>query len=240
MKVQATYEKNAHKKLRRFLNGQMERVFESLPKDKTLKAVDTAGLDLKEENATLADTVAPVVMGLAEESGAIALLFAGEEELEFEFTEALRKAINESVTLMAQNYNVDTLEQLAASLAQGTANGENIDKLKKRVEAVYEEAKGYRAERVARYETLKGSNAATETAYKQTGYVKAKQWYTNPGACEFCNAMNGKTVALGYSFFEVGQTVAGEEGGEYAVTYDTVFYPPLHANCRCTIIPVID
>lgn len=237
MRLQTQYEKIAKKEIRKYLDGQQERILESLPKE---KAVDTQGLDLKEENGLLTETVSPIVWELAQESGELALLFAGADELEFELTKALRDAIHSSVGLMAGNYNSDTLEQLAESLNEGVAAGENLDKLKKRVEAVYEDARGYRAERVARYETLKGSNAATEAAYKQTGYVKAKRWYTNPGACEFCIVMNGKIVNLGGSFFEVGQNVTGEEGGEYAVTYDTVFFPPLHPNCRCTIVPVID
>lgn len=237
MRLQTAYEKAARKEMRKFLDGQMERVISNvIPK----KAVDTQGLDVKEENAKLANTVIPLVNELAQESGIIALLFAGEEELEFEFTQALEKAIRNSVGLMSGNFNTDTLEELAATLAEGTAAGENLDKLKKRIEKVYEDARGYRAERVARYETLKGSNAATETAYKQTGYVNYKRWYTNPGACQFCVAMNGKIVKLGGAFFDIGEKVTGEDGSEYEITYDTILYPPLHPNCRCTIIPVID
>lgn len=234
--MQRAYEKTAKKKLGKFLDAQKDRVLANM---EPTKAYDHL-LGIDDENKGMADELAPLVLELANESGAVALLFAGEEELKFERAQALTDAIHASIQRMAAHYNADTLKALADTLAEGTLNGESLSKLKKRVEAVYQDAKGYRAERVARYETVKGSNAATEAAYRQTGYVTHKKWYTNPGACEYCRAMDGKTVALGKSFIEIGDSVAGDEGGEYAVAYDTVLFPPLHPNCRCTIIPVID
>ena len=56
--------------------------------------------------------------------------------------------------------------------------------------------------------------------------------------CEFCSGMDGKIVELDDDYFD--------KGDEYKVgdnslnlDYDDVGEPPLHSNCRCTIIPII-
>jgi hypothetical protein len=144
---------------------------------------------------------------------------------------------------MARNFNDETLAALNNTLTEGIAAGENLDKLRKRVEEVYKAARGYRAERVARTETLKASNGATNAAYKQTGYVKAKKWYANPGADDLCLEMERKgAIPLDESFLELGQSVSYSdgEGNEktHVNSYDVVAVPPIHPNCRCTIVPV--
>lgn len=232
----ASYETAFEKKMTSFLNKQKERVFSQIePK----KAYDTLFVtDI--ENADLVAAVEPVIISLTVDAGTLAIEFATGEQLDFEVTQAMRESINNSLGRMAKNFNDETLKALSETLAEGLKEGESIGKLKKRVEEVYKDAKGYRSERLARTETIKGGNYATIEAYRQSGFVTAKVWFTNPGACEFCRSMNGKEVGLDTAFKEVGETVEGEDGGTYAVNYDSVAAPPLHPNCRCTIVPKIE
>src|SRR5690606_4734669 len=58
------------------------------------------------------------------------------------------------------------------------------------------------------------------------------------GACEFCQALNGKIVGLSSSFANVGENVEGALGGVYIVDYMDITHPPLHPNCKCSILPV--
>lgn len=182
----------------------------------------------------------PNLIELYGKQGALALIFAGDEDSQFEVTSQMKRLIENGTARMSQRYNKDTLQDLNDTLTEGILAGESLGKLKKRVGAVYKEAKGYRAERIARTETLKASNTATNLAYDLTGYIRAKQWFANPGACEFCRSLNGKIVKLNETFATVGQTVTGEDGGDYLLNYDDVGVPPLHPNCSCTIIPVRD
>jgi hypothetical protein len=70
-----------------------------------------------------------------------------------------------------------------------------------------------------------------------------KQWVVNPDACAECADFDGLTVPLDDAFLGMGDshTYTDENGDEQTTvvnTYDTVEVPPLHPNCRCTIVPV--
>jgi len=114
-----------------------------------------------------------------------------------------------------------TKDKLRKTLAEGVAQGEKIPSLASRVSSVYDEAKGYRSKMIARTETIASSNQGALQAYDQSGVVKKKQWLAESDACDDCLKLQGKKVNLHSSFGEVD-------------------CPPLHPNCRCTILPVIE
>jgi SPP1 gp7 family putative phage head morphogenesis protein len=88
----------------------------------------------------------------------------------------------------------------------------------------------YRSERIARTETIRASNFSTEEAYKESGIVEAKEWLTTKDerTDDECNDLDGKIIPLGKSF------QSKKENG-----YETVQFPPIHVNCRCTLLPVV-
>jgi len=114
-----------------------------------------------------------------------------------------------------------TKDKLRKTLAEGIEAGESIPHLASRVSAVYDEAKGSRAIKIARTETMSASNQGALQAYDQSGVVKKKEWLIAGGACDECIPMQGEAVKL-HSSFSCG-----------------VDSPPLHPNCRCTVLPVI-
>lgn len=81
----------------------------------------------------------------------------------------------------------------------------------------------YRAETIARTETIAAANEGQRQLWKQAqerGFLKATQrrrWITTPDErlCPVCKALNGKTATLGEPF----------PGG--------YMNPPAHPNCRC-------
>lgn len=198
--------------------------------------------DANAYNNAMSKDIVPVLSSMAETQGGLALTFAGDDTTEFKVTANLLELMRKSTAKMAKNFNQETLDKLSASLTQGIEEGEGLGELKQRVNGLYDLAEQYRAERLARTETLKTSNAATNWAYKQTGYVKAKEWYANPGACEICDVFDGKVIGLDETYAEVGQSIdyTDSKGNEqsYAIDYDTIENPPVHPNCRCTIVPV--
>lgn len=117
------------------------------------------------------------------------------------------------------------LELLRSTLAEGIAAGEGIPALSRRVRAVFEDARRWRAETIARTETIRASNAAAAAVYREAG-VELIEWLLAPdytpeidhGACE---PYGGQVIELGAEFAPGVQ------------------FPPLHPNCRCTIAPVI-
>lgn len=247
MRNQTKYEKKYRKQVIPILEAQEQEAIKNLEAKSSDKALTTKDFEEKlfdDEKADkeFQDELTPVLEATVATQGALALIFAGEEEKEFKVTQSLLSIITENTQKMAKNFNDETLERLNKTLADGVTDGESLGKLKKRVEAVYEKARGYRALRIARTETLKASNDATNQAYEQTGYVKEKKWYANPGHCPQCAAFDGKSITLKSSFLAQGEsyTYTDENGDEQTKenSYDSVDNPPLHPSCRCTIIPV--
>lgn len=244
MRNQTLYEKRYKKKMNAILVDQrkealynLEAHANSLTKAFEQKLFDDAAADALFEKELL-----PTLVNLGEDQGALALLFAGDKDTEFRMTANYEKLLRESTKRMASRFNDETLKRLNETLAEGIQAGEALAKLQDRVESVYAYTESFRSLRVARTETLKASNNATEDAYKQTGYVTGKEWLVNPDACPQCEAFDGKSIDLGESFLKQGQsyTFTDANGDEQSVsnTYDDVDNPPLHPNCRCTIIPI--
>lgn len=246
MRNQKLYERRYGAAVKPLLNAQEQEALvnleahanaKTLTKEFQLKLFDDAAAD-----AAMQEKLVPVLTNLADQQGALALVFAGDDQNVFRFSAKFDAIIKQNTRRMASRFNDETIDLLNTTLAEGIALGESLGKLKSRVEDVYSTSKGYRAARISRTETLRASNEATNEAYRQTGYVTSKEWYVNPGADEECAAFDGKVVGLDDSFIKQGEsyTFTGADGEEQTATneYDDVDSPPLHPNCRCTIIPV--
>lgn len=129
--------------------------------------------------------------------------------------------------------NQTTRESLNRTLIEGVRAGEGVRELTKRVTAVFDLAKGYRAERIARTEVLSASNHATYEAHVQSGVVAKRQWVATP---------DGRTrdehIALDLDMVGIDEpfTVGG-----YSAMYPGEFgAPEMDINCRCTTVAVIE
>ena len=164
------------------------------------------------------------------------MLDKGAEVLEFlgtggqldPYTDSAVDFIRRQGTERMQGINETTRDALKKELSEGIQKGEDVDTLKARVGKVYSEARGPRAEMIARTETLKATNFATVEAYTQSGIVKRKEWLTavDERVSEGCRLMDGQMVDQDKNF----------SSSYYGLDLE---YPPLHPNCRCTIIPVL-
>ncbi|HEY6074206.1 MAG TPA: phage minor head protein, partial [Anaerolineales bacterium] len=102
-----------------------------------------------------------------------------------------------------------------------------IPQLTERVRAIFSRANKWRAETIARTETLEASNRAAFIAYGEAGIVPKIEWLLAPDY--FPEIDNGECAPY------EGKVV--EHGQEFA---PGVLYPPLHPRCRCTIAPVFE
>ena len=172
------------------------------------------------------------------EQAALALQVAGDSETEFEINRRVRSYISDRVERFVQSTDDETVKEIEKTIAQGVQSGESIAQLRKRLEEVYEEAMGFRSERIARSETIAASNEAALEAYKQSPMVGGQEWFAEPDACEFCQELHGKIIGIESNFANVGQGINGKEGNVLVVDYMDVSHPPLHPNCKCSILPV--
>lgn len=83
-----------------------------------------------------------------------------------------------------------------------------------------------RATTIARTETAFADNAGTLIAWDASGEVEGKEWLVaDSRVCPLCTPMDGVRV-------ELDGTFTAQDGTE-------VDGPPLHPNCRCTLLPVL-
>ena len=151
---------------------------------------------------------------------------------------------------------------LSQMFKQGVAEGWSIPTMQKGIEQLFtqwtegnlrleewawidQRMPKYRREMIARTETIRASNKGAEALYQQWG-VEYKEWLTafDERTCPWCAQMNGKRLVTGGTWFQKGEqwNVEVEEGGETRIKgmvldYEDVKGPPLHPNCRCTLIP---
>lgn len=117
---------------------------------------------------------------------------------------------------LATNLNATTKREIRRQLAEGFEQGESIPKLTSRIRTYYGDAHRRRAPMTARTEVIAASNEGALQGYEQQGVHKT-EFYPAPDACEECLA-------------EVGIYPVDEVHGKI----------PVHPNCRCVFLPVIE
>lgn len=142
-------------------------------------------------------------------------------------TQSVLDFLNKKGLEFCKSVNQTTRDLILDQLAEGYKLGEDTATLSKRVKSVYDEASDSRAKMVARTEVLRANNFATIESYKQSGVVKKKEWLTafDERTCPECEALDGKQVGLEVTFKS---------------SLGAVQEPPLHPQCRCTTIPVME
>ncbi|TDR82198.1 phage portal protein [Paludibacterium purpuratum] len=112
-----------------------------------------------------------------------------------------------------------TRDRMNAVVAQAMEEGWSNDELSDAINDDYAFSDA-RADMIARTETANADIAGNLALYKSSGMVSNKQWLTAPDCCDECQDLNGAVVDIDDDF----------EGGG----------PPLHPQCRCDVLPVLD
>lgn len=177
------------------------------------------------------NALTPILSALAQEEGEDTFDFLGLGR-EFEASKELRKNLNKLVLEGSESYVGTMRERIKAQIIEGVEKGEGVAKLKKRITNEYQLLTAKRASMIARTETIRSANATSQDAFKQSGVVGGKQWFTAPDCNDpECLAFDGKIIEIDDDFAKLG-------GGGPDI-YTNIGYPPLHPNCRCTISPVL-
>jgi len=149
--------------------------------------------------------------------------------------------LNKNSKNMAWSITDTTYEAIKKTLMDGIAEGESIRKLRNRVMDAFDGISKGRGERIARTEVLKSSNRGSLIAWQQSGVVEGKQWAAtmDKRTCPECAEMDGKTMALEKPFFEQGKEHTFESGNTMPFDYEEIMTPPLHPDCRCTLLAIL-
>lgn len=112
---------------------------------------------------------------------------------------------------------------LSTAISSGILKGSSVQKMAKELDKVMKS--GYKnAVRLIRTEVSYVMNQATQDAYMQCKVVEGQEWLTHPDErrCPTCASKHGQVFKY--------------KDGNPQPALDT---PPLHPNCRCTIIPTL-
>jgi hypothetical protein len=197
--------------------------------------------------ADLANTAKPYAQTIAEAglSQGASLLPSGSLDLGLlsgKASEFVVEATNRAAIRMARSVSDSLAERVSNIIRIGieeTATGTDVIGLLE--EAGFDEN---RAQTIARTESARAYTDGQNAAWEASGVVKGKTWLVSPYACEFCEAaakeFGEKSVGVKDAFYERGATITGASGATMALDFDDTSGPPLHPNCRCSLLPVID
>lgn len=157
---------------------------------------------------------------------------------------AVVAAIRDESLLFAEALGKSTTEAIRMQLIQAIEAGESIPEIKKRLQTVFgfvgdERKESWRAERVARTEIARAATIGQKEYWRQTGVVEATVWDASNDACPFCLEMHGKAVSLKETYFTKGDELTVDFNGKditMGFNYADVPGPPLHPNCRCSLV----
>lgn len=131
-------------------------------------------------------------------------------------------------------------------ILRGQEEGWSIRNMAKALTQVFSDFDKTRATMIARTETIRSNNAAALASYKQAGIARF-QWYAaqDERVCPFCNELHvqygpgTEGQVIGQVFFEEGESMEVLEE-QLVFSYEPIYQPPLHPNCRCSVLPVIE
>lgn len=225
---------------RTMFQNQMEKIVRKFPM-KAIIDINEYQLDEEDETRVMVQAYQPQLHKIIDDQGHRASQLIGAGHRFSLATKTVQDYLGDRTFKFSFEVTEETNRLLKDTLKEGVAAGEGIPDLTKRVRGLFDNFEKYRAERIARSEVVRASNFAATEAYDQSGVVDKLQWLTTEDehTCQWCEPMDGREVSLGGSFFDKGDTFRGLDGGTLNLNYESVDFPPLHPNCRCTVVPIV-
>ena len=186
------------------------------------------------------DGMTPIIIALMREQGFLELINLG-IDTGLTITQAIKRSIRRFVGRASKSWVSTLREHIGVSIAKGIEAGWSVERMQREIRAGYNSFSRPQALRLARTETIRASNFATEQAFIESGVVEGKQWVTamDERVCPYCMPLDGKIFALGETILEKDAHYMGDAEVPLNLSYGDIPYPPLHANCRCSLSPVL-
>ena len=171
-------------------------------------------------------------------------------DLQFnQFDEIIANTLEEYKSQLTNTLIFGTGKEIDDKVKLGMRHGASTDEIARDILSLVQEEPETgripieaRAEMIARTEVALINEIGRLDAWNQSGVVAGKQWVVAAGACESCQAMgikNPQPIGINDSFAKVNDVI-----GKVRVWSPTPLKglqtPPLHPNCRCTMIEILD
>ena len=204
------------------------------PVDEVLRGIDFAGW------ASLVGKMQPYIEASLKEGGGSALIQIGQSNAEDAFYVVNQNAADfaeaRAAEMVGMKYvdgdlvaNPDakwaitdgTREMIRSTVTEAQQNGWSNEQIASALKDNYAFSDA-RAMMIARTETARADIAGMIAGWKASGVVASKQWIVGEECCDECEEMDGEVVGLHDEFSD------GSDG------------PPLHPNCRCSLLGLVD
>lgn len=154
-------------------------------------------------------------------------------EVKFEddvFSIAVRQWLAREGAKRVVGVSETTKEKIRRELTAGTADGETIHQLSKRLQSMYSEFGNIRAERIARTEVISASNLGSQTAARSTNLPLQKEWIStlDERTREAHSAAHGQVRDMDQPYTVKGQSLMFPGDGSLGASSDNLI------QCRCT------
>ena len=165
----------------------------------------------------------PILMEVATQSGTEALNLINSKLAYAPLN--IRKDIEKRVKAFAKSMIDTDQDKLIELIKNGIQDGLSVPDITTSIRDTFQDFSKMQTDRIVSTEVLRSSNLAAVDAWAQSGEVVGKQWLTSPGADAECAVYEGKIVSLKGNFYSTSEFADGD--------------PPIHPNCRCTILPIL-
>jgi len=131
--------------------------------------------------------------------------------------------LNEHALENSNSYSDTMKEDISLTVQSSVEQGQSVDEIATTVSSFFDDQGDYRAERLARTETVDAYAQGNLEGYRQSGVVNGKEWLFDGGDCVsgICpDNVDDGVIALDDNF----------SSGDDA--------PPAHPNCECALQPV--
>lgn len=142
--------------------------------------------------------------------------------------EEIKKLIWENIKKFATEIDTTTKKEILQIIKDNLGLWNPYIDMEKAIKQRFNQFRKNRVWKIARTETTRAVNKARLEAWKQTGSVKEKEWWTSPDerSCEYCNKLHWHKIKIDWIFAKND--------------YENIGWPPYHPNCRCDLVPILE
>lgn len=128
------------------------------------------------------------------------------------------------------------IAEIRKNLMDSQKSGETLGSLTDRLSGFFDQSVRWKARQIARTEASRATNVGYIVGTSADPWVTGYEWLLSDDACDYCKAVG----MIG------GRPRRIKKGGIFAfdaeapAVYQNVLCPPLHPNCFCTVVPIIE
>jgi len=244
------FEMRLEQPARDLMQRQVNHAKDSL--DPTNKTGNPTAEDLKKFEDEMMEIVKAILLygGIQQwEDGKALLLAAGIAQADipstaYELSDDAIERYRKYLKNVGDSYSSDNQKAIQAILDRANLDGLTRVETENALQEVLNTDE-YRIKRLARSEVNRSSQVgnleAMEKIADDAEVTIKKVWNTaraNP--CEYCQALDGKTIGLQETFVPVGGVVEGVDGGKLVNDFVSMDVSSAHPNCGCVMTYVVE